>query len=179
MKKLQWFLRQKCKNEVKETNNKHHWPPGTCAIVCGSMVKSIDEKRLYQKHDNIKSFNFLSARIEDINHDILPTIFHIGTNDVIANTTTKIINDLFMLKPKLCEQLPDCWILISKPIIQNDHQKGNLSIRNNNKHLSALQRKCSKNDNINAQHLEDKGLYLNPKGKGRQVLIFSRQNRIF
>ena len=68
---------------------------------------------------------------------------------------------------------------MSKPIIRHDNGKANLTIRNVNKHLSALQLECIENDNISSQHLGRKGLHLNPKGKGRLALNFMKQNQKF
>ena len=66
------------KNEVKnkqdERGNQYCWPSGTCAIVGDSMVNGIDEKRLSQKYGNVKIFHFSGARIEDLNHYIVPII---------------------------------------------------------------------------------------------------------
>ena len=60
-----------------------------------------------------------------------------------------------------------------------DDGKANITIRNINKHLSALQSECINNDNISSQHLGRKGLHLNPKGKGRLALNFMKQIRKF
>ena len=54
-------------------------------------------------------------------------------------------------------------------------RKANLTIRNVNKHLSALQSECIENDNISSQHLRRKGLHLNAKGKSRLALNFMKQ----
>ena len=70
-------------------------------------------------------------------------------------------------------------IVLSKPIIRHDNGKANLAIRNVNKPLSALQSECIENDNISSQHLVQKGLHLNPKGKARLALNFMKQIRKF
>ena len=54
-------------------------------------------------------------------------------------------------------------------------RKANLTIRNVNKHLSALQSECIENDNISSQHLRRKGSHLNAKGKSRLALNFMKQ----
>ena len=84
-----------------------------------------------------------------------------------------------MLKSIILEQLPGCRNVLSKPISRHDYGKANLSIRNVNKCLSALQSECIENDNIIAQHLGQKGLDINPKGKGRLALSFLKQIRKF
>ena len=106
-------------------------------------------------------------------------ILHAGTNDATTNTSKKIVDDLLILKSNISKQLPSCRIVLLKPIIRHDDGKTNLTIRNVNKHLSALQSECIENANISSQHLGRKGLHLNPKGKGRLALNFIQQIRKF
>ena len=61
-------------NDINDRDNQCRWPSGTCAIVRDSMINGIDEKRLSQKFDNVKVFHFSGARIEDLNHYIVPII---------------------------------------------------------------------------------------------------------
>ena len=57
------------------------------------MVNGIDEKRLSQKHGNVKVFQFSGAKIEDTNQCIISIIkkqpdyliLHTGTNDATTN----------------------------------------------------------------------------------------------
>ena len=58
-------------------------------------------------------------------------------------------------------------------------KRANLTIRNVNKYSSALQSECIENDNISSQNLGQKGMHLNPKGKGRLALNFLKQIRKF
>ena len=102
-----------------------------------------------------------------------------GTNDATTNTSTKITDDLLILKSSISKQLLSCRIVLSKPIIRHDNGKANLTIRNVNKHLPALQSEFIENDGISSQHLGRKGLHLNPKGKGRLALNFMKQVRKF
>ena len=111
------------------------------------MVNGIDEKRLSQKHGNVKVFDFSGARIEDLNHYIVPIIknkpeyliLHVGTNDATTNSSRKIVDDLLMLKTNISKQLPNCKIVLSKHTIRHDHGKANLVIQNVNKHLENLE----------------------------------------
>ena len=168
------------KSEQNERDNQSRWPSGTCAIVGDSMVNGIDEKRLSQKYGNVKVFHFLGARIENLNHYIVPVIknkpgyliLYVGTNDATTNSSRKMVDDLLMLKTNTSKQLPNCRIVLSKRTIRHDHGKANLTIRNVNKHLENLELESIDNDNINADHLGQKGLHLNPKGKGRLALNF-------
>ena len=92
-------------------------------------------------------------------------ILHVETNDAATISSRKIVDDLLMLKTNISKQLPNCRIVLSKPTIRHDHGKANLTIRNVIKHLENLELECIENNNINAEHLEQKGLHLNPKGR--------------
>ena len=89
------------------------------------MVNYTDEKRLYKKHGNVKVFHFSGARIKDINQYIIPiikkqpdyVILHARTNDATTNTSKKIVDDLLILKSNNLKQLPNCRMVLSKPII--------------------------------------------------------------
>ena len=64
------------------------------------MVNGIDEKRL-QKHGNVKVFYFSGARINDMNHHLMPIIakrsdyliLQVGTIDATTNTSRKNIEN--------------------------------------------------------------------------------------
>ena len=106
-------------------------------------------------------------------------ILHVGTNDATSNTSGKIIEYLLMLKCNILKQLPNYRVTVSKPTVRIDHGKANLTLRNVNKHLGALNLECIENSNISAQHLGLKGLHLNSKGKGRLALNFLNQIQKF
>ena len=150
------------------------------------MVNGTDEKQQSQKYGKVKVFLFSGARIEDINHYIVPVIknkpdyliLHAGTNDATKNSSRKIVDDLLMLRTNISKQLPNCRIP-PKPTIGHDHGKANLTIRNVNKHLESLELECIDNNNVNTEYFGQKGLHLNPKGKGRLALNFFKQLRKF
>ena len=89
------------------------------------------------------------------------------------------MDDLLMLRTNISKQLPNFRIVLSKPTIRHDHGKANLTIRNYNKHLENLELECIDNNNINAEHLGQKGLHLNPKGKSRLTFNFLKQLQKF
>ena len=99
-------------------------------------------------------------------------ILHVGTNDATTNTSRKIIDDLLMLKCNILKQLPNCRVIVSKPTVQIDHGKANLTLGNVNKHLETLNLEYIQNGNISVQHLGQIGMHLNSKGKGRLALKF-------
>ena len=112
-------------NDINDRDNQCCWPSETCAIVGDSVINGIDEKRLSQKFGNVKVFHFSGARIEDLNHYIVPIIknkpdyliLHVGTNDVTPNSSRKIVDNLLMLRTNISKQLPNCKIVLSKPTI--------------------------------------------------------------
>ena len=152
---------------------------GTCAIVGDSMVNGFNKKKS-QKHCNVKVFYLSGARINDMNHHLMPVIakrpnyliLHVGTNDATTNTSRKIIDGLLMLKCNLLKQLTSCRIIVCKPTLQINHGKANRRLRNVNKHLETLNLVCIENCNISAQHLGQKELHLNSNGKGKLALYF-------
>ena len=111
------------------------------------------------KHGNVKIFHFSGTRIEDINQYTIPVIKkqpdYLILQVPTTNTSKKIVDDLLMLKSNISKQLPSYRIVLSKPVIRNDDGKANLTIRNVNKHLPALQSEFIKNDNISSQHVKD------------------------
>ena len=94
-------------------------------------------------------------------------ILYMGTNDATTNTPGKIIDDLRMLKCNILKQLPNCTVIVSKPTVRINHGKANLMLCNVNKNLETLNLECIENGNISAQHLGQKKLRLNTKGKAR------------
>ena len=156
-------------SDINDRDNQCRLPSGTRSIVGDSMINGINEKRLSEEFGNVKVFHFSGARIEDLNHYIVPIIknkpdyliLHVGTNDVTPNSSRKIVDNLLMLRTNISKQLPNCKIVLSKPTIRHDHGKANLTIRNVNKHLENLELECIDNSNISAEHLEQKGLHLN------------------
>ena len=113
-------------SDINDRDNQCCWPSGTCAIVGDSMINGIDEKRLSQKFGNVKVFHFSGARIEDLNHYIVPIIknkpnyliLYVETNDATTNSFRKIVDHLLMLRTNISKQLPNCRIALSKPTIR-------------------------------------------------------------
>ena len=102
------------KSKQDERHNQFRWPSGTCAIVGDSMVNEIDEKRLSQKYDNVKVFHFSGARIEDLNHYIVPIIknepdyliLHVRTNGATKKLFQKTCGRFTVVKSKHRETTP-------------------------------------------------------------------------
>ena len=173
-------------NESVETNKEFHWPSGTCTILGDSMDKGINKNKL-QKHGDAKLFYFSGARTNDMNHPLTQfiakqpdyLILHVGSNDATTNISRKIIDDLLKLKCNILKQIPKCRVIVSKPTVRIDHEKGNLTLRNLSKHPQTLNLECIENGSVVAQHPVRKRLHLNSKDKDRLALSFLNQIRKF
>ena len=84
----------------------------------------------------VKVRNFSSANVEDIRHNLMPIIrkkpshliIHAGTNDAKRFTSREILDQLLNLKKIVSEQVPDCKVIISTPIIRSDEGKAGLTV---------------------------------------------------
>ena len=94
-------------------------------------------------------------------------------------TKQVILDNLVILKCNILKQLPNCGVIVSKPTVQINHGKTNLTLRNVDKNLETLNLECTENGHISAQYLGQKGLHLNSNSKGRLALNFLNQIRKF
>ena len=171
-------------NEASPKEIKHTWPVGTCVIVGDSIITGIDEKRL-SKNRLVKVHDFRSATLTDINHHIIPIlkkkpdviILHVGTNDSVSRTSRKILDDLLQLKSAITKKLPNCQVIFSQLTLRVDNGKAALTLHRLNEHFSELKLDVVNNGNIKVKHIGQKGLHLNPNGKGRLALNFIHKIR--
>ena len=75
---------------------------------------------------------------------ILPDyiILHIGTNDVLDNTSREILDETFKMETYIQKKLPKCKITISIPIKRNDHGKSSLTLSQLTKKFKDLTISC-------------------------------------
>ena len=171
-------------NEASPKETKHTWPAGTCVIMGDSIITGIDEKRL-SKNRLVKVHDFRGATLADINHHIIPIlkkksgviILHVGTNDSVSRTSREILDDLLQLKSAITMTLPNCQVIFSQPTLRLDNRKAALTLHRLNEHFSELNLDVVNNSNIKVKHIDQKGLHLNPKGKGRLALNFIHKIR--
>ena len=171
-------------NEASPKETKHTWPAGTCVIVGDSIITGIDENRL-SKNRLVKVHDFRGATLADINHHIIPIlkkkaeviILHVGTNDSVSRTFREILDDLLQLKSAITKTLPNCQVIFSQPTFRVDNGKAALTLHRLNEHFSDLNLDVVNNSNIKVKHIGQKGLHLNPKGKGRLALNFIHKIR--
>ena len=62
------------------------------------------------------------------------------------------------------ETLPNCKLFISTPKLQIDHDKASLTVSISAKNIMQLKIDVADNNNVNARHLETKGLHPNLQG---------------
>ena len=152
-----------------------------------SIITGIDEKRL-SKNRLVKVHDFRGATYRgatDINHHVIPIlkkkpdviILHVGTNDSVSRTSREVLNDLLQLKSAITKTLPNCQIISSQPTLRVDNGKAALTLHCLNEHFPELNLDIINNSNIKVKHIGQKGLHLNPKGKGRLALNFIRKIR--
>ena len=119
----------------------------------------------------------LGATLADINHHIIPILTNIETNNSVSRTSREILDDLLQLKSAITKTLPNCQVLFSQPTLRMDNGKAALTLHRLNEHFSELNLDVVNNSNIKVNHIGQKGLHLNPKGKGRLALNFIHKIR--
>ena len=106
-------------------------------------------------------------------------IIHIGTNNAIDYTSTKILDKL--LKPKifLHEQHQHCQDYLLTTIIRADSAKTTSVVTRLRKQLLNLKIQIIDHSNIAQNHLEVKGIHFKEKAVGRLALNFLQTIRKF
>ena len=117
----------------------------------------------------VKVRNFPGANVEDMRHNLMPLfrkkpshwIIHAGTNDAKRFTSREILDKLLNLKEFFHEQVPECKITISTPMVRSDHGNAGLKVSQLTNHPRQLKTDIVDNTNITIQHIGIKGLHLN------------------
>ena len=143
------------------------------------MKKRLSKNRLVKVHD------FRGATLPDINHHIISIlkkkadaiILHVGTNDSVSRTSREILDDLLQLNSSITKTLPNCQVIFAQPTLRVDNGKAALTVHRLNEHFSELNLDAVNNSNIKVKHIGQKGLHLNPKGKGRLAFNFIHKIR--
>ena len=143
-----------------------------------SIFTGIDEKRP-SKNCLVKVHDFRGATLADINHHIIPIlkkkpnviILHVETNSV-STTSREILNDLLQIKGVITKTLPNCHVIFSRPKLRVDNGKAALTLHCLNEYYSKLNVDIVNNRDIKVKHIDQKGLHLNPKERGRLPLNF-------
>jgi hypothetical protein len=147
-------------------------------ILGDSMLRGINEKFICQKaKKRVKIKYFSGATIKDIRSNIKDIILdenpsgiilHVGTNNAVDETSNKIYGDLMSLGAELVNTYGIENTIVSIPTIRSDHGKAALTISKLNKRfLDTPGLTIVNNENISYNHLGQKGLHLNKRGKNR------------
>ena len=97
-------------------------------------------------------------------------ILHVSTNDCVSKQPDIIVQELLNLKKFIEEQLPDCTVIISEPVIRTDNFIAANNVKVVGKMLSLLNIYRMDNCNIEPKHLGKGGLHLNDYGTKRMAL---------
>ena len=164
-------------NLLNNINTSHKWKKGTVLIASDSMLNKIDERRL-GKHNYVKVRTFPGSVIRDFYSYLTPlllkaptyVVLHVSTNDCVTSKPNIILNELLNLKKFIEEQLPDCTVIISEPVIRTDNIVAANNVREVGRMLRLLNIYMLDNCNIEPKHLGKGGLHLNDYGTKRMAL---------
>ena len=84
---------------------------------------------------------------------------------------------MLQLKIVITKSLPNCRVIFLQPTARGNNEKGALILHHLNKHFSEPNLDVLNNSNIRVKHASQKGLNLNPKGKGSLALNFIHRIR--
>ena len=171
-------------NEASPKEIKHTWLAGSCVIVGDSIITGIDEKK-FSKNCSVNVHDFRGATLADINHHIIPIltkkpdviILHVGTNESVSRISREVLDDLLQLNSAITKTLSNCQVIFLQPTLRVDNGKAAVTLHRLNEHFSELNLDVVNNSNIKVKHIGQKGLHLNPKGKGRLALNFIHKIR--
>lgn len=128
------------------------------------------KRRVKIKYFSGATINDIRSNIKDIILDENPSgiILHVGTNNAVDETSNKIYDDLMSLRAELVNTYGIENTIVSIPTIRSDHGKAALTISKLNKRfLDTPGLTIVNNENITYNHLGQKGLHLNKRGKNR------------
>ena len=94
-------------------------------------------------------------------------VLHVGTNNAEDMTSRNILGKLLQLKTAVLDSDKNCKVILSQPIARVDDDKAGFTISKLNNLLEEIDTPILKNRNITVDHLESKGLHLNPRGIAR------------
>ena len=150
------------------------WKHGTTLIIGDSMIGGIEERRLR----NTKVRSHPGASVEDLHFHITPylrkkptnIIIHVGTNNARSDNSDTIIEKLIQLKEYILSKCPNTKIVFSSLIVRLDDENAAKVVAETNSKLLHLGADIVGNDNIQSNHISQRGLHLNGKGTTRLAL---------
>ena len=135
------------------------------------MLGHIDETRMYRKL-NVKVRPFPGAKKEDIFHYLVPllekmpdyVILHVGTNDAMDYEASAIVKKILQVKEFIKLRVPNCKVIISRPIKRHDNDKASRVIEEGIAQFQKLTTDMIGNENIEKKQLGKRGFHLNGLG---------------
>ena len=91
-------------------------------------------------------------------------ILHVGTNDAIDYKASDIVKKILQLKDFVKLRVPNCKVIISRPIKRHDNDNASRVIEEVNAQFQKLTIDMIGNENIEKKHLGKRGLHLNGFG---------------
>ena len=91
-------------------------------------------------------------------------ILHVGTNDAIDYKASDIVKKILQLKDFIKLRVPNCNVIISRPIKRHDNDNASRVIEEVNVQFQKLTIDMIENENIEKKHLGKRGLHLNGFG---------------
>ena len=104
-------------------------------------------------------------------------VLHVGTNNLINDLSSVVLNILLSLKKFIHTELPESNVVLCNIIDRSDNGTARLKILKFNKHLDSLKIDTIDNGNISSEHLNGSGLHLNRHGKGKLAMNLIKKLR--
>ena len=165
------------KDQKHGVNNK----PSTrskVVVVGDSMISKLEGWKMSNADVKVKIRSFNGCTVGDLKDYIRPTIreapsgiiLNAGTNNLISNSPTEIVDCLVNICTDIEKELPETSLAISELVVRSDNQDLNAKISQVNKSLRAY---CKSRNwsvisqvNVDKTCLNSRGLHLNRKGVG-------------
>ena len=130
------------------------------------MFRHIDETHM-PSNFNVKVRRFLGAKISDMYHSLTPFLYkkpdyivlHVGTNDTVDSQASVIVDKLLQLKYFVKEKLPNCKIVLSRPIRRAESKVATQVVDDVITQLKQLQIDITGNEDITRKDFGKKGLH--------------------
>ena len=110
-----------------------------------------------------------------INPDTI--MLHIGTNNLVNETSKNILNGMFSLKNLIEKLCPACKVIVLNIIYRSDNGKASFNMRHVKDHMDALNLVVDNRD-IGENYLNNSGLHLNSTKHGKLAINFIKKMKI-
>ena len=125
------------------SSNRDLYPRNTIVMAGDSIINEVFEGRLHRKNHMVMVQNFPSSNVEDILQNVMPIIskkpchliIHAGTNDAKRFTSRDILDNCWIFKKSVIEQVSDCWVIILTRIIRPADGKAGLTVSQLTNHV--------------------------------------------